>query len=38
MMKEIPFFKPFTRNEKKAMATMDSLIVEYKRGEYVIRQ
>ena len=38
LMKEIPFFKPFTLNEKKIMASTDSHIVEYKKGEYVIRQ
>ena len=38
LMKEIPFFKPFTLSEKKTMASIDSHIVEYKKGEYVIRQ
>jgi CRP/FNR family transcriptional regulator, cyclic AMP receptor protein len=38
LMKEIPFFKPFTLNEKKTMASIDSHIVEYKKGEFVIRQ
>ena len=38
LMKEIPFFKPFTLNEKKTMASIDSHIVEYKKGDYVIRQ
>jgi CRP/FNR family transcriptional regulator, cyclic AMP receptor protein len=38
LMKEISFFKPFTLNEKKTMASIDSHIVEYKKGEHVIRQ
>jgi len=38
LMKEIPFFKPFTLSEKKTMASIDSHIVEYKKGEHVIRQ
>ncbi len=38
LMKEISFFKPFTLTEKKKMASIDSHIVEYKKGEHVIRQ
>ena len=37
-MKEIPFFKPFSPGEKKTVANLDSHIIEYKKGEYVIRQ
>ena len=38
LMKSIPFFKPFTLNEKKTMTSVDSHIVEYKKGEHVIWQ
>ena len=38
LMKEIPFFKPFSPGEKKTVANLDSHIIEYKKGEYVIRQ
>ena len=38
LMKSISFFKPFTLNEKKTMTSIDSHIVEYKKGEHVIRQ
>jgi CRP/FNR family cyclic AMP-dependent transcriptional regulator len=38
LMKEIPFFKPFTLKEKKIMASIDSHIVYYKKGEHLIRQ
>lgn len=33
-MKEIPFFKSFTLNEKKTMAPIEGHIVEYKKGEH----
>jgi CRP-like cAMP-binding protein len=38
LIKEIAFFKPFTAGEKKTLASLDSHIIEYKKGEYVIRQ
>jgi len=37
LMKEIPFFKPFSPGEKKTVANLDSHIIEYKKGKYVIR-
>ncbi len=33
LMKEIPFFKPFSPGEKKTVANLDSHIIEYKKGE-----
>ena len=37
LMKGISFFKPFSAGEK-TIANLDSHIIEYKKGEYVIRQ
>ncbi len=38
LMSDIPFFKPFTLKEKKVMASIDTHIVEFHKGDYVIRQ
>ncbi|PIP73688.1 MAG: hypothetical protein COW89_02025 [Nitrospinae bacterium CG22_combo_CG10-13_8_21_14_all_47_10] len=38
LIKEIPFFKPFTAGEKKTLANLDSHIIEYKKGDYIIHQ
>ena len=38
LMKGIPFFKPFSAGEKKTIANLDSHIIEYKKGNHVIRQ
>ena len=37
LMKGI-FFKPFSAGEKKTIANLDSHIIEYKKGDHVIRQ
>jgi CRP-like cAMP-binding protein len=38
LMKGIKFFKPFTAKEIKTVANLDSHIIEYKKGDFVIRQ
>ena len=38
LMKGIPFFKPFSAGEKKTVANLNSHLIEYKKGVYVIRQ
>ena len=38
LMKGISFFKPFSAGEKKTIANLDSHIIEYKKGDHVIRQ
>jgi CRP-like cAMP-binding protein len=38
LMKDLPFFKPFSVKEMKTIANLDSHIVEYKKGGFVIRQ
>lgn len=38
LIKEIPFFKPFTAGEKKTLANLDSHIIVYKKGDYIIHQ
>ncbi len=38
LMTDIPFFKPFTVKEKKIMASINTHIVEYKKGDHLIRQ
>jgi len=38
LIKEIAFFKPFTAAEKKTLANLESHIIEYKKGDYVIHQ
>ena len=38
LMKGISFFKPFSTREKKTIANLDSHIIEYKKGDHVIRQ
>ena len=37
-MKGIPFFKPFFLGEKKTVANLNSHLIEYIKGVYVIRQ
>ena len=37
LMKGI-FFKPFSTGEKKTIANLGSHIIEYKKGDHVIRQ
>ena len=36
LMSGITFFKPFSLKEKKVMASIDTHIVEFKKGEHVI--
>jgi len=38
LMKDIPFFKPFSAKEMKTIANLDSHIIEYKKGDFLIRQ
>ena len=38
LMADIPFFKPFTLKEKKILASTDTHIVQYRKGEQLIRQ
>ena len=38
LMTDIPFFKPFTLKEKKILASTDTHIVQYRKGEQLIRQ
>ncbi len=38
LMNDIPFFKPFTLKEKKIMASIESHIIEFRKGDFVIRQ
>ena len=33
LMADIPFFKPFTLKEKKILASTDTHIVQYRKGE-----
>ena len=38
LIKDIAFFKPFTASEKKTLASLESHLIQYKKGDYVIRQ
>lgn len=38
LIKDIAFFKPFTASEKKTLANLESHLIQYKKGDYVIRQ